>query len=178
MFIPTRWKSSGRRESVISTQGGMTFPRLQAELLEEWSNSCWTRKEDLPGLLQPSSSWANPPLSSSWRTTTSRPSTRERSRGWSPTTKLTESGLRGGLWGSMGEAQADVWPTKNVWAIVKEKVKESEPVYKEALRKVIIKCWREINADNSLLARLMFSIPRRLQAVISNDGNQIRPNEY
>ena len=49
----------------------------------------------------------------------------------------------------MGEAQADVWPTKNVWAIVKEKVKESEPVYKEALRKVIIKCWREINADKA-----------------------------
>ena len=73
---------------------------------------------------------------------------------------------------------ADVWPIKNVWAIVKDKVKESEPVNKEALRKVIIKCWREINADKSLLARLMFSIPRRLQAVISNDGNQIRPNEY
>ena len=73
---------------------------------------------------------------------------------------------------------ADVWPIENVWAIVKDKVKESEPVNKEALRKVIIKCWREINADKSLLARLMFSIPRRLQAVISNDGNQIRPNEY
>ena len=73
---------------------------------------------------------------------------------------------------------ADVWPIENVWAVVKDKVKESEPVNKEALRKVIIMCWREINADKSLLARLMFSIPRRLQAVISNDGNQIRPNEY
>ena len=73
---------------------------------------------------------------------------------------------------------ADVWPIENVWGIVKDKVKESEPVNKEALRKVIIMCWREINADKSLLARLMFSIPRSLQAVISNDGNQIRPNEY
>ena len=31
---------------------------------------------------------------------------------------------------------ADVWPIENVWAIVKDKVKESEPVNKEPLRKV------------------------------------------
>ena len=73
---------------------------------------------------------------------------------------------------------ADVWPIENVWAIIKQKVKESEPANKEALRKTIVKVWREINDDKALLARLIFSIPRRLQAVILNNGDQIRPNEY
>ena len=73
---------------------------------------------------------------------------------------------------------ADVWVIENVWAIVKEKVKAAEPSNKEALRKVIIKAWREINKDKPLLVRLMSSIPKRLQAVIDKDGAQLRPEDY
>ena len=73
---------------------------------------------------------------------------------------------------------ADVWVIENVWAIVKEKVKAAEPQNKEALRKVISKAWREINADKPLLLRLMSSIPKRLQAVIDKDGAQIRRKDY
>ena len=73
---------------------------------------------------------------------------------------------------------ADVWVIENVWAILKEKVKAAEPQNKEALRKVITKAWREINADKPLLLRLMSSIPKRLQAVIDRDGAQIRRKDY
>ena len=73
---------------------------------------------------------------------------------------------------------ADVWPIATLWAIIKEKVKEEEPENKEALRKVITRAWKDLNDNKSLLTNLMSSIPRRLQAVIDNNGDQIRPHDY
>ena len=69
---------------------------------------------------------------------------------------------------------ADVWPIENFWSIIKEKVKAAEPQNKEALRQVITKSWRDINSDKELLVKLMFSLPKRLRAVIKKNINQLR----
>ena len=37
---------------------------------------------------------------------------------------------------------ADIWPIENVWAILKDRVKEKEPKTKAELKKVIIKVWK------------------------------------
>ena len=73
---------------------------------------------------------------------------------------------------------ADVWVIENVWSLIKDKVKAAEPKNKEALRRVIIKSWRDINNDKELLLRLMSSFPMRLRAVINKNGNQLRPEDY
>ena len=73
---------------------------------------------------------------------------------------------------------ADVWVIENVWGIIKEKVKAAEPKTKEALRKVIIKSWRDINSDKALLFRLMSSLPKRFRAVVEKNGEQLRPDDY
>ena len=55
---------------------------------------------------------------------------------------------------------ANVWPIKNVWAIVKDSVKTKEPKSKAQLKRVI-------DADKGLCKRLVMSIPSRLEAVIT-----------
>ena len=43
---------------------------------------------------------------------------------------------------------ADVWPIKNVWAILKQEGMEQES--NEELKKVITKAWQEIDKDKAL----------------------------
>ena len=40
---------------------------------------------------------------------------------------------------------ADIWPIENVWAIMKDRVREKEPKSKAELKKVISKMWREMD---------------------------------
>ena len=68
---------------------------------------------------------------------------------------------------------ADIWPIENVWAILKDRVKEKEPKTKAELKKVIIKVWKEMDRDKVLCRNLISSIPVRLQAVIDVGGRQI-----
>ena len=56
-------------------------------------------------------------------------------------------------------------------------MKEQEPSNKEAVKKVITKAWKDLNADKSLLTSIMSSIPRTLQTVIDNNGDQIKPHD-
>ena len=42
---------------------------------------------------------------------------------------------------------ADIWPIENVWAIMKDRVREKEPKSKAELKKVISKVWREMDMD-------------------------------
>ena len=48
----------------------------------------------------------------------------------------------------------------------------------QQLRNAIVQAWREIDQDKALCRRLMASVPRRLQAVINNNGSQIHKNDY
>ena len=73
---------------------------------------------------------------------------------------------------------ADVWPIKNVLAIIKDRVKGKEPKNKAQLKRIIISVWREIDEDKGMCRRLMQSIPARLEAVISVQGRQIWKADY
>ena len=74
----------------------------------------------------------------------------------------------------------DVWPgnspdlnvIENLWSILKGKVAENEQCKTiEDLKKCVSQAWSEI--PRSLLENLVESMPRRLQAVIDNDGGYI-----
>ena len=73
---------------------------------------------------------------------------------------------------------ADIWPIENVWAIVKQRVKEKEPKSKQHLKRVIISVWKEVDQDKALCKRLISSVPRRLEAVIALEGKQVRKSDY
>ena len=49
---------------------------------------------------------------------------------------------------------------------------------KQQLRNAIVQAWRKIDQDKALCQRLMASVPRRFQAVISNNVSQIHKNDY
>ena len=71
---------------------------------------------------------------------------------------------------------ADVWPIENVWSIVKDRVLEKNPESKA--QRVIIQVWKEVNRDKAMFRRLINSIPKRLQAVIEVEGDQISKPDY
>ena len=73
---------------------------------------------------------------------------------------------------------ADVWPIENVWSIVKDRVMEKNPQTKNQLKFVIRQVWREVDRDKAMCRRLIASIPKRLQAVIKVEGDQIRKSDY
>ena len=83
-------------------------------------------------------------------------------------------------WGpaSWSDQMADVWPIEQVWAILKEKVMQAAPHNKQALKRVIIRSWREIDQDKVMIRNLISSIPKRLQAVIDLQGRQITKEDY
>ena len=73
---------------------------------------------------------------------------------------------------------ADVWPIENIWSIVKTKLDEEEYNTLDELKSAIKKIWKELNKDKDLLQRMMESIPKRLEAVIKREGEQIHKSDY
>ena len=53
-----------------------------------------------------------------------------------------------------------------------------EPESKAQLKPVIIQVWKEVNRDKAMFRRLINSIPKRLQAVIEVEGDQISKSNY
>lgn len=58
---------------------------------------------------------------------------------------------------------ADVWPVKNVWGILQQRVKKREPESKEQLRRNILEEWQYIDDDKAMCRKLIESISKRLQ---------------
>lgn len=73
---------------------------------------------------------------------------------------------------------ADCWPIENVWSIIKDKVSEDDPQTKPQLKRSITKSWKSINDDKALCKKLIESIPKRLEAVIRKNGEQVRKEDY
>ena len=67
----------------------------------------------------------------------------------------------------------DVWPIENIWGIIKERVAKKKCENLNQLKREITRVWRDLDADKSLHARLMKSIPVRCRAVVENHGAQI-----
>jgi len=72
---------------------------------------------------------------------------------------------------------ADVWPVKNVWGILQQRVKKREPESKEQLRRNILEEWQYIDDDKAMCRKLIESISKRLQAVLDVDGSQTRKKD-
>lgn len=67
---------------------------------------------------------------------------------------------------------SDILPIENVWGILRTKLDGMEFKDVEELKSKISQKWREIDAD--ICSSLMLSIPKRLQAVVDKQGNQIK----
>ena len=76
----------------------------------------------------------------------------------------------------MAPKMADVWPIQNVWGILNEKLRTVETDDIPTLLKEVKKVWKLIDTD--MCAKMMHSIPKRLSAVIKQNGEQIRKKDY
>ncbi|CAF1468633.1 unnamed protein product, partial [Rotaria sp. Silwood1] len=72
-----------------------------------------------------------------------------------------------------GDAKfADIWPTENIWGILKEKVQGEQFSSFERLKKRLNEEWKKITFDDC--KKLIDKIPNRLGEVIKNGGEQIQ----
>lgn len=71
---------------------------------------------------------------------------------------------------------ADVWPIENVWGILRSKLDGIDIQNRQQLKKFISEKWREI--DSELCKKLMLSIPKRLDAVVKKQGEQVLKKDY
>ena len=77
---------------------------------------------------------------------------------------------------TQSDKMADVWPIENVWGMIYSMLEDKEFANLDALKRAIRKVWREITPEQC--KKMMESIPRRLQAVIDRDGEQIHKKDY
>ena len=73
--------------------------------------------------------------------------------------------------------QADVWTVENLWAILNEAVKQRKPT-PENHWTVIVEEWQRIDQNKPLIKKLIKSIPKRFEAVVRVNGEQIRSIDY
>ena len=67
----------------------------------------------------------------------------------------------------------DMNPIEHLWAIVKQRIYKYRPTTKSSLIAAIIKVWfHEI--ENDTCKKLIDSMPRRIQAVIDNNGGHTK----
>ena len=66
-----------------------------------------------------------------------------------------------------------LWPIENIWGIIKERVAKKKFENLNQLKREITRVWRDLDADKSLHAPLMKSIPNKCKAVVSSHGAQI-----
>ena len=72
---------------------------------------------------------------------------------------------------------ADVWPIENVWGMIKCRLEEDLTSIKQ-MKNVITKEWKNISDDKDLCKSLIYSIPKRCQAMINKKGCQIAKKDY
>ncbi|CAF2687660.1 unnamed protein product [Rotaria sp. Silwood2] len=70
----------------------------------------------------------------------------------------------------------DVWPIENVWSIIRTKLMKKDYKDLSQVKTEIVKIWK--NFDISLCFRMMSSIPKRLQAVIKQDGRRVLKSDF
>ncbi|CAF4081359.1 unnamed protein product [Rotaria sp. Silwood2] len=70
----------------------------------------------------------------------------------------------------------DVWPIENVWSIIRTKLVKKDYKDLSQVKTEIVKIWK--NFDISLCFRMMSSIPKRLQAVIKQDGRRVLKSDF
>jgi hypothetical protein len=70
----------------------------------------------------------------------------------------------------------DVWSFENVWSIIEMKLMKKDYEDLNQVKKEIKKIWK--NFYISLCAKMILSIPRRLEAVIKNQGRRILKSDY
>ena len=73
---------------------------------------------------------------------------------------------------------ADIWVIENVWAIIKDRLAAKKYTSLKSMKKDIVKIWREIDQDKPLCRRLISSMPKRFNAVITKKGEQIIKKDY
>ena len=71
---------------------------------------------------------------------------------------------------------ADIWPIENVWGILYEKLRLVEFSSLDEMERRVGKVWRDI--DKNLCSKMIVSIPKRLRAVITKNGDQIAKEDY
>lgn len=81
---------------------------------------------------------------------------------------LTDNGIRTILWPA---ASPDLNPIENVWAIVKNDVEKHSPLTLDDWKQNIVQSWNNITPDTR--RRLIFSVKRRFQMVLDNEGEII-----
>jgi hypothetical protein len=70
----------------------------------------------------------------------------------------------------------DVWPIENIWSIIEMELMKKDYQDLNQVKNEIKKIWK--NFDINLCAKMMSSIPRRLEAVIKNQGRRILKGDY
>ncbi|CAF1544114.1 unnamed protein product, partial [Rotaria sp. Silwood1] len=70
----------------------------------------------------------------------------------------------------------DVWPIENIWSIIRMNLKKKDYQDLFQVKAEIVKIWK--NFDINLCAKMMSSIPKRLQAVIKKKGGRILKIDY
>ena len=68
---------------------------------------------------------------------------------------------------------ADVWLIENVWTIIKQNLDGQDFKNIQELRAEIRASWRRTSQNQKLGTQLIGSLPKRLEAVIKNKGNQV-----
>ena len=79
----------------------------------------------------------------------------------------------------MASVTADLYPIENVWSILKNAVSKKQPLKDvKHLKKVIKQAWKMMDEDKSLQERMMASIPKRVEAMLEIDGDQVHKEDY
>ena len=73
---------------------------------------------------------------------------------------------------------ADVWPIETIWCVIYEKLRGKVFKSTKALKQEVNEIWKSINNNKNLCRCLMSSIPRRMEAIITKQGEQICRSDY
>ena len=69
---------------------------------------------------------------------------------------------------------ADLNPIENVWALWKQRINKAGIKTSEELWNTASNAWNSLKQDPDIVNSLIQSMPRRLQAVVNNDGYYTR----
>jgi len=66
----------------------------------------------------------------------------------------------------------DLNAIENVWSILKQKVSERNPKTKDGMIKILKEEWK--NIDDSILKKIVESMPKRIKLVIEGNGSKTK----
>ena len=78
----------------------------------------------------------------------------------------------------MASVTADLYPIENVWSILKNAASKKQPFRDVKHLKKVIKAWKMMDKDKSFLKSMMASIPKRVEAMLEIDGDQVHKEDY